>query len=48
MDFAEKALWAELKYKVYLAALMVNDGYTNEDVIDQLMEIVQILENSTP
>ncbi|MDF1509701.1 hypothetical protein PZE06_16295 [Robertmurraya sp. DFI.2.37] len=48
MNITEKVFWAELKLKVLYAAMMINDGYTNEDVINQLMEILDLLENTKP
>lgn len=48
MNITEKVIWAEIKLKVLYAAMMINDGYTNDDVINQLMEIVDLLENIQP
>jgi hypothetical protein len=46
MDLANKVVWAEIKLKVLESAMMLNDGYTNEDVITKLLEVVELLENT--
>lgn len=46
MCLTQKTLWAELKYKVLESVLMLNDGYSQDDVIAKLLEIVEILENT--
>jgi len=48
MNLTEKAIWAEIKLKVLESAVMLNEGYTNEDVTEKLMEIVNLLENTEP
>jgi hypothetical protein len=48
MKFTVKVIWAELKLKVLESAMMLDDGYTNEDVIDKLLEIVEQLDNTQP
>jgi len=48
MNLIQKTIWAEIKHKVLQSAVMLNDGYTNEDVTEKLMEIVELLENTEP
>lgn len=48
MNITEKVIWAELKFRVLEAAMMLNDDYTNEDVIAKLMEVVELLDNTQP
>lgn len=48
LNLIEKTIWAELKFKVLKSALMINDGYTNDEVISHLMEVVELLENTNP
>jgi len=48
MKLSEKALWAKLKFLVLESAMMINDGYTDEEVIVRLLEIVELLDNTFP
>jgi hypothetical protein len=48
MDLTNKVIWAELKLKILESAMMLNDGYTSEDVIAKLLEVVELLDNTQP
>ncbi|MBB6446511.1 hypothetical protein [Bacillus benzoevorans] len=48
MNLTNQALWAELKFKVLESALMLQDGYSDNEVIGKLMEVVEILNNTEP
>lgn len=48
MDITKKVIWAELKLKTLEAAMMINDGYTNDEVISKLLEVVELLDNTQP
>jgi hypothetical protein len=48
MNINEKVIWAELKFKVLEAAMMLNNDYTNEDVTERLMEVIELLDNTQP
>lgn len=48
MNLNQKLIWAEIRLKVLESAVMLNEGYTNEDVTEKLMEIVDLLENTEP
>ncbi|MBT2680019.1 hypothetical protein J7E38_13475 [Bacillus sp. ISL-35] len=48
MNLDHEVLWAELKLKILQSAMMINDGYSNEEVIQQLLEAVDILDNTEP
>ncbi|MBM7585803.1 hypothetical protein JOC86_002345 [Bacillus pakistanensis] len=44
MNLAEQTLKAQIKYMVLESAMMIQDGYTDQDVINRLMEIVELLD----
>lgn len=46
MDLTEKLIWAELRYKVLESAVMVNDQYSNEEVLTKLLEILDLIDNT--
>jgi hypothetical protein len=48
MDLTEKAIYAELKFLILDAAMRIQDGYTDQDVISRLMEAVDLLDNAEP
>ncbi|WP_180968218.1 hypothetical protein [Cytobacillus massiliigabonensis] len=48
MNLTNKVIWAEIKLKVLESAMMLNDDYSNDDVIAKLMEVVEILDNTEP
>lgn len=48
MNLTDKVVWAEIKLKILQSAMMINDGYSDEEVIAHLMEAVVILENTQP
>ncbi|USK43565.1 hypothetical protein [Cytobacillus oceanisediminis] len=48
MNLTDKVVWAEIKLKILQSAMMINDGYSDEEVIAHLMEAVEILENTQP
>lgn len=48
MKIIEKAIWAELKYKVLLTAVMINDGYSEEEVLKHILEITEYMETTQP
>ncbi|QVY60970.1 hypothetical protein [Cytobacillus gottheilii] len=48
MDITQKVIWAEIKLKVLESAMMLNDDYSNADVTEKLMEIVELLDNTEP
>lgn len=48
MNLTGKVIWAELKLKTLEAAMMINDGYTNDEVVSKLMEVVELLDNTQP
>ena len=48
MNLNQKAIWAQLKYLVLESAMMIQDGYTGDDVIANLMKVAEILENTEP
>lgn len=48
MNLNEKALWAELKYYILETAVMVNENYTSEEIIANLLKAADLLDNTTP
>ncbi len=48
MNLTNRVIWAEIKLKILQSAMMINDGYSDEEVIAHLMEAVEILENTQP
>ncbi|WP_161805208.1 hypothetical protein [Sporosarcina globispora] len=48
MNLTDKVAWAEIKLKILQSAMMINDGYSDEEVIVHLLEAVEILENTQP
>ncbi|WP_370225249.1 hypothetical protein [Cytobacillus sp.] len=48
MNLTDKVVWAEIKLKILQSAMMINDGYSDEEVIAHLLEAVEILENTQP
>lgn len=48
MNLLEKATWAELKFRVLEAAVMLNNDYTTEEVTAKLLEVVDVLDNNQP
>jgi hypothetical protein len=48
MNFTDRLIHAELKYLILDAAMRVQDGYTDQDVISRLMEAVDLLDNTEP
>ncbi|WP_192912998.1 hypothetical protein [Bacillus mesophilum] len=48
MDITQKVIWAEIKLKVLESAMMLNYDYSNADVTEKLMEIVDLLDNTEP
>ncbi|WP_342488567.1 hypothetical protein MKX67_18520 [Cytobacillus sp. FSL W7-1323] len=48
MNFTEKAIWAEIKYNILLAALHIENGESNDLVLSKLLEVVSLLENTEP
>ncbi|MGM0903099.1 MAG: hypothetical protein ACQEXB_18620 [Bacillota bacterium] len=48
MNLNQKLIWAEIKQKVLESAVMISDGYTDDDVIAKLIEVIDLLENTEP
>ncbi|WP_160169238.1 hypothetical protein [Cytobacillus firmus] len=48
MNLTDKVVWAEIKLKILQSAMMINDGYSNEEVVTHLLEAVEILDNTQP
>lgn len=48
MSILNKTLWAEIKYKILLATLHIENGESNDLVISNLLDVVEILENTEP
>lgn len=48
MNLTNRVIWSEIKLKILQSAMMINDGYSDEEVIAHLMEAVEILENTQP
>lgn len=48
MNLVKQVIWAELKLKTLEAAMMINENYTNDEVISKLMEVVELLDNTQP
>jgi hypothetical protein len=48
MNLSERTVHAELKYMVLESAMMIQDGYTDQDVINRLLEVVELLDNTQP
>ena len=48
MNLNQKAIWVQLKYLVLESALMINDGYSNEEVISNLFKVVELLNQTEP
>jgi hypothetical protein len=48
MSLTERTLHAELKFLILESAMMIQDGYTDQDVISRLMEAVDLLDNTEP
>ncbi|MED1711757.1 hypothetical protein P4V34_28825 [Bacillus thuringiensis] len=50
MNLTEKFIWAELKYKLYLIAVNIqNDDYSdNQEILNDILEIAKILESTNP
>jgi hypothetical protein len=48
MNITERAIHAELKFLILHSAMMIQDGYTDQDVISRLMEAVDLLDNTEP
>jgi hypothetical protein len=48
MNLSERTVHAQLKYMVLESAMMIQDGYTDQDVINRLMEIAELLDNTEP
>lgn len=48
MNLEQEVLWAELKHKIPQSVMMINDGYLNEEMIQQLLEAFDILDNTQP
>jgi hypothetical protein len=48
MNLSERTVHAQLKYMALESAMMIQDGYTDQDVINRLLEIVELLDNTQP
>ncbi|MED3779357.1 hypothetical protein P4560_02170 [Heyndrickxia sporothermodurans] len=50
MNLTEKFIWAELKHKLYLVAVNIqNDDYSdNQELLNDLLDVIKDLENTTP
>jgi hypothetical protein len=48
MNIVERTVHAQLKYMILESAMMIQDGYTDQDVISRLMEAVDLLDNTEP
>lgn len=48
MNLTYQTLWAELKLRILESAMMLQDDYSNDDVIAKLLEAVDILDNTIP
>ncbi|KYD03480.1 hypothetical protein B4102_3398 [Heyndrickxia sporothermodurans] len=50
MNLAEKFIWAELTYKLYgIAVNIQNDDYSdNQELLNDLLDVIKDLENTTP
>jgi hypothetical protein len=49
MDIAERTVHAQLKYMILESVvMMIQDGYTDQDVINRLREDVDLLDNTEP
>jgi hypothetical protein len=48
MNLSERTVHTELKYMVLESAMMIQDGYTDQDVINRLLEVVELLDNTQP
>jgi hypothetical protein len=48
MNITDRAIHAELKFLILHSAMMIQDGYTDQDVISRLMEAVDLLDNTEP
>jgi hypothetical protein len=40
MNLTQKTLLAQLKFLILESAMMINDGYNNDEVIENLLKIV--------
>jgi hypothetical protein len=47
-DIAERTVHAQLKYMILESAMMIQDGYTDQDVINRLMEVVELIDSTDP
>ncbi|MED1607789.1 hypothetical protein P4U90_20935 [Cytobacillus kochii] len=48
MNLTDRAIWAELKFRILEAAMNLENGESDDFVISKLMEVVEILENTEP
>jgi hypothetical protein len=46
VNLTQKVLWAQLKFLVLESAMMINDSYSNDEVISNLLKVVDILEET--
>jgi|GEM_PF-6193577 len=47
MDLETVALFAEIRFKILEAAVMINNQYTEEEVINHLIETANYINNFT-
>lgn len=48
MNLTERAIWAELKFRILEAAMNLENDESKDYVISKLMEVVEILEDTEP
>ncbi|MCQ6275786.1 hypothetical protein JMM81_12555 [Bacillus sp. V3B] len=48
MCITDKVIWTELKLKVLESAMMLQDGYSQDEVIAKLLEVIELLDNTQP
>lgn len=45
MYLTQKTLLAQLKFLVLESAMMINDGYNNDEVIANLLRVVELMDS---
>lgn len=48
MNLNEKALLTEIKHKVLETVVMVSDGFSEAEVINNLLEVIDVIESNEP
>lgn len=46
MTLTDLAIWAELKSLILNSAVMINDEYEKEEIIEKLMEAIQLMDDN--